>query len=70
MEKDSLQGTVLLSCEYSPTQRRQYQLSTIRPDELCSLRQNANEMQGQEVGFVYDLLEPQQLSPCHNPALG
>src|ERR1700730_16261401 len=33
----------------------------MRPDELRGLRQDANEMQGQEVGLVYDLLEPQQL---------
>jgi hypothetical protein len=34
----------------------------MRPEELCRLRQNANEVQRQEVGLVYDLLEPQQLS--------
>ena len=34
----------------------------MRPDELRSLRQDANEMQGQEVWLVYDLLKPQQLS--------
>src|SRR6266481_8255474 len=34
----------------------------MRPDERRSLRQDANEMKGQEVGLVYDLLEPQQLS--------
>ena len=61
MEKDNLQGTVPLSGEQPPTQRRQHQLSTMRPEELCRLRQNANEVQGQEVGLVYDLLEPQQL---------
>jgi hypothetical protein len=30
------------------------------PEELCRLRQNANEMQGQEVGLVYYLLVPKQ----------
>jgi hypothetical protein len=62
MEQESLQGSVPLGCEHSPTQRRRHQLSSMRPDELCSLRQDANEVQGQEVGLVYDLLEPQQLS--------
>ena len=32
------------------------------PDELRSLRQNANEMEGKDIGLVYDLLYPQQLS--------
>ena len=49
MEKDSLQGSVLLGCEQPPTQRRRDQLSTMRADELYSLRQDANEMQWQEV---------------------
>ena len=73
MEEESLQGSVLFRCEHSPTQRRRYQLSAIRSEELRSLRQDANEMQGQEVGLVYDLLEPQQLSlviarPFNDPA--
>src|SRR6202035_5926090 len=33
----------------------------MRPDELCSLRQHANDVQWEEVRLVYDLLEPQQL---------
>ena len=52
MEKDSLQVTVPLSGEQPPTQRREHQLSTMRPDELCSLREDANEVQWQEVRFV------------------
>jgi hypothetical protein len=32
----------------------------MRPDELRSLRQDANEMQGEEVGLVYYLLVPKQ----------
>ena len=62
MKQEGLQGSALFGCEHSSTQRRRYQLSTVRPEELRSLRQNANEVQGQEVGLVYDLLEPQQLS--------
>jgi hypothetical protein len=34
----------------------------MRPDELCSLRQHANEVQWEEVRLVYDLLYAQQLS--------
>jgi hypothetical protein len=60
-EEDSLQGSMLLGGEQSPTQRRRHQLSTMRPDELCSLREDANEVQGQEVGLVYDLLVLLQL---------
>src|ERR1700730_6452295 len=47
--------------EDSRTQPRRNQLSTMGPDELCSLRQDANEVQWEEVRLVYDLLEPQQL---------
>jgi hypothetical protein len=53
---------VLLGCEQPPTQRRRDQLSAMRSDELRSLRQNANEMQRQDIGLVYDLLYAQQLS--------
>ena len=59
---ECLRTIVLLQRQHSPPQRRQYQLSAIRSEELCRLRQDANEMQGQEVGLVDDLLEPQQLS--------
>ena len=62
MEQESLQGTMLLGCEHSSTQGCRYQLPTVRPEELRSLRQNANEVQGQEVGLVYDLLVLLQLS--------
>ena len=34
----------------------------MRPEELCRLRQDANEVQRQEVGLVYDLLVLLQLS--------
>ena len=34
----------------------------MRSDELRSLRQNANEMEGKDIGLVYDLLYAQQLS--------
>jgi len=46
------------------------QLSTMRADELCSLRQHANEVQWEEVRLVYDLLEPQQLILVIIEALG
>src|SRR4029077_6886138 len=62
MEQEGLQGSVLLGCEHSSTQRRRYQLSAIRSEKLRRLSQNANEMQRQEVWLVYDLLKPQQLS--------
>jgi hypothetical protein len=62
MEQEGVQGSVLLSCEHSSTQWRRYQLSAMRSEKLRSLRQDANEMQRQEVGLVYDLLESQQLS--------
>jgi len=58
---ECLRTIVLLQRQHSPTQRRRNQLSTIRPDELCSLRQHANEVQWQEVRFVNHLLESQQL---------
>src|ERR1700674_3651165 len=32
----------------------------MRPEEVCRLRQNANEVQGKEVGLVYYLLVPKQ----------
>jgi hypothetical protein len=62
MKQEGLQRSVLLGCEQPPTQRRRDQLSTMRPNELCSLRQNANEMEGKDIGLVYDLLYAQQLS--------
>jgi len=34
----------------------------MRPDELCSLRQHTDEMEGKDIGLVYDLLYAQQLS--------
>jgi len=45
----------------------------MQPEELRRLRQDANEMQRQEVRLVYDFLEPQQLSfgivwPVNDPA--
>src|SRR6202011_4168648 len=46
---ECLRTIVLLQRQHSPPQRRQYQLSAIRSEELCRLRQDANEMQGQEV---------------------
>jgi hypothetical protein len=62
MKQEGLQRFVLLGCEQSPTQRRRDQLSAMRSDELRSLRQNANEMEGKDIGLVYDLLYTQQLS--------
>ena len=56
MKQEGLQGSVPLRREHSSTQRRWYQLSPMRPDELRSLRRDANEMQGQKVGLVYDPL--------------
>src|SRR4029077_19490837 len=44
MKQEGLQGSVLSCCQHPPTQRRRYQLSAMRPDELRSLRQDANEM--------------------------
>jgi hypothetical protein len=58
-DKPNLQqppGLVLFQPEYSPTQRRRNQLSTMRPDEPCSLHQHANEVQWEEVGLLYHLL--------------
>jgi hypothetical protein len=60
MEKHSLQGSVLFHREHSPAQRRRHQLSPMRSEELRSLRQEANEMQREEVGLVYDPV-PKQL---------
>jgi hypothetical protein len=60
MEKNCLQGSMLFCCKHSPTQRRRYQISAIRSEELRRLHQNANETQGQEVGLVYYLLVPKQ----------
>jgi hypothetical protein len=50
MEKDSLQGSVLFQRQHSSTQRRRYQFSTMRSEELRRLRQNADEMQGRTSG--------------------
>jgi hypothetical protein len=37
MKQEGLQGSVLLGCEHSSTQRCRYQLSTVRPEELREL---------------------------------
>ena len=60
--RSACKGPCCSSPSILPTQRRLNQTSTMRPDELCSLREDANEVQWQEVRFVNeDLLEPQQL---------
>jgi len=69
MEEDSLQGSVLLGCEHSSTQRRRYQLSAMFPDEPRSLGQNANEMEGKDIGLVYDPFVRAATQSCHTPAL-
>jgi hypothetical protein len=60
-EKKSLQGSVLLQRQHSLTQPRRNQFSAIRSEELRSLRQDANEVQREEVGLVYDFVIPNQL---------
>ena len=69
MKQEGLQRFVLLGCEQSPTQRRRDQLSAMRSDELRSLRQNANEMEGKDIGLVYDPFVRAATQSCHTPAL-
>ena len=51
---------MLVRLEDSPTQRRYDQFSAICSEQFRRLRQNAKEMQREEIGFVYDLVVPKQ----------